>query len=275
MLQASTGPPKVGPLCHSKMDALRKVQEICKSNPNRALTVDPIEIVRVSDTQEGEDGPASGPGGWVPTPLDPPGPVALLLWKTNPEFRAAGSQVRRTILRDKILELTTRVESELKGIRWGKKKIVEQLAAQQTAAVSPPMDTPELDRAIAELYGVQLVLVDEANKKVRFVPEDPRTWSAESDTRQVWAASHGCRAVFHGPGEGAISKGLGTWVAGQESAGWKVFWPEAEGTLEEMKKTMLEKGIGVGRGVDKPKKADYAVALGRGEAQRRLSELFP
>jgi hypothetical protein len=256
------------------VDILRTLQGFCKQNPNWALSVDPIEIRRTSDTQEGEDGPASGPGGWVPTPLDPPGPVALMLWKTNPEFRAGGSQVRRTILRDTIIELTERVKSELKGVRWSRKKVLEQLAAQMTAAVSPPMDTPELDRALAELYNVQLVLVDEANKKVRFVPEDPRVWSAESDERQVWGASHGCRAIFHATREGPISAGLGRWVSSLESAGWRFTWPEAEGALEEMKKEMLAKGIGVGTGLDKPKKADYAVALGKAQAVRRLAELF-
>lgn len=259
------------------MDILEKVQEFCKVNPNRALTVDPIEIRRVSDTQEGEDGPASGPGGWVPTPLDPPGPVALALWKTNPEFRAGGSQVRRTILREAILELTVRVEKELRGIKWHRKKVLEQLAAQQTAAVSPPMDTPELDRALAELYSMQLVLVDEANKKIRFVPEDPRNWSAESEECQIWGASHGCRAVFHATREGPISGGLSAWVSGLESAGWKIFWPEAEGTLEEMKKIMVARGVSVrgsGMATDKPKKVDYAAALGRAQSIWRLTELF-
>lgn len=253
---------------------IQKLQAWCKENPNRTLSVDPIEIRRVSDTQEGENGPASGPGGWVPTPLDPPGPVALLLWSTNPEFRAGSEPVRRSILRDTILELTVRVEKELKGIRWSKKKVIEQLAAQQTAAVSPPMDTPELDRALAELYGVQLVLVDEANKKVRFVPEDPRNWSAASDTCRILGASHGCRAVFHQSGEGAIGPGLAGWVGSLEDGGWKINWPEADGSFEEMKKTMLDRGISVGRSLEKPKKADYAAALGRADALRHLKSLF-
>lgn len=262
------------------MDTLRTLQQWCTENPNRDRSVLPIELRRVSDTQEGEDGPASGPGGWVPTPLEPPGPVALLLWKTNPEFRAGSAQVRRTILRDTILEITKRVSDELKGIRWSKKKVLEQLAAQQTSAVSPPMDTPELDRALAELYQVQFVLVDEANKKVRFVPEDPRNWSKDSggngdseEGRPIIGASHGCRAVFHGPREGRVALGLSAWVEGREAEGWKIFWPEAEGSLEDMKKTMTDRGIGVGRGLDKPKKADYAAALGRAEAIRHLATL--
>jgi hypothetical protein len=81
--------------------SMSKIQTWVKENPNRGRTVAPIEIRVCSDTQEGENevGPAST-GGWVPTPLEPPGPVSLWLWKTDPEFRAATAQVRRTARRE-------------------------------------------------------------------------------------------------------------------------------------------------------------------------------
>jgi hypothetical protein len=192
--------------------------------------------------------------------------VSLYLWKTDPEFRAATSQVRRTILRDAILKLTDRVDKELRGVKWSRKKVLEQLAAQQTSAVSPPMDTPELDAALAHLFGYQKVVLDEANKKVHFFPRDPRTWSAELP---IWGGTAGARAVVHGRGETSVGAGLSSWLGQREKEGWKIDWVEAEGTLEDIKAKMAQKGLGVGAGAaaagSKPKKADWALALGRAE----------
>lgn len=242
---------------------VKQLQGWVKENPHRTRKVIPIEIRVISDTQEGEDAPASAAGGLIPTPLEPPGPVALYLWKTNPEFRAATAAVRRTILRETILELTARVDAELRGVKWSRKKIQEQLAAQQTAAVSPPMDTPELDRGLCELFGYQKIVVDEANKKIRFFPEDPRTWTAENPT---WGSTAGARAVLHRTGENSVGIGLATWLGERETEGWRIDWPEAEGSLEDIKQKMLQRGCGVRAGLSKPKKADWAAALGRAEA---------
>lgn len=252
-------------------ESLIKIREWVKENPHRKRQVLPIEIQVISDTQEGDDIPASAAGGWSPTPLEPPGPVSLWLWKTDPEFRAATAPVRRTILREAILKLTERVEAELRGVKWQRKKVLEQLAAQQTAAVSPPMDTPELDRAMAYLFGYQKVVVDEANKKVRFFPEDPRTWSAELP---VWGSTTGARAVLHARGEGSVGTGLASWLGEREKDGWRVDWPEADGTLEDLKGRLHALGVGVNSGkLEKPKKADYAAAVGKAEAIAHLLKM--
>lgn len=247
-------------------EVLQRIQLWVKQNPNRTRTVVPIEIRVASDTQEGE-AVVAAVAGWVPTPLEPPGPVAHALWMTDPEFRVATAPVRRTILRDTIMTLTARVDTELRGVKWSRKKVLEQLAAQQTAAVSPPMDTPELDRALVHLYGVQKVIVNEAGKKVRFFPADPRTWSTEFP---VWATTTGARAVLHAPGEEPVAHGLAAWIQGREEAGWKIDWPETDATLESIKAEMGRRGIGCGAGLEKPKKADWALALGRADTLRHL-----
>jgi hypothetical protein len=251
------------------MEVLKKIQSWAEKNPHRTREVIPIEISVVSDTQEGVEAPATLPGGWSPTPLEPPGPVSLYLWKTDPEFRGATPAVRRTILRDMILKITERADAELRGIKWQRKKILEQVAAQQTAAVSPPMDTHELDTGMCALFGYQKVSVDEANKKVRFFPADPRTWSAELP---VWGATTGSRAVLHARGESSVGVGLAAWVCEREREGWKIDWPEADGTLEDIKGKMAQRGVGVGPRLEKPKKADWAAALGRVEAIAALGK---
>jgi len=256
----------------SPFKMLDNIREWVKENPHRKRTVIPIEIQTISDTQEGEDQPASAAGGLVPTPLEPPGPVSLILWKTNPEFRAATAQVRRTILRETILTLATRIEEELRGVKWSRKKVQEQLATQQTAAVSPPMDTPELDRALAHLYGYQKLVVDEANKKVRFFPPDPRTWSSEFP---IWGATAGARAVLHKQGENSVGIGLAQWLSDRENDGWKIDWPEADGKLEDLKAKLSQAGLSTGVKLDKPKKADYALAVGKAETLAHLAAFGP
>ena len=242
------------------------LQSWAKQNPNRTRTVIPIEIRIVSDTQEGDSAPATV-AGLVPTPMEPPGPVAAILWVTDPEFRAASSPVRRTILRDTIMVLTARVDSELRGIKWARKKVLEQLAAQQTAAVSPPMDTPELDRALANLYGFQKIVVNEAGKKVCFFPTDPRSWSSEFP---VWATTTGARAVLHMPGEEPVGPGLAEWLKSREEDGWSIDWPEVDASLVSIKAEITNRGIRCKTTLEKLKKADWALALGRADSIRHL-----
>lgn len=249
---------------------MEDLYNILKNNPTRFAKVAPIELKTHSDTQENEEVPTTICG-WTPTPLEPPGPVAAILWKTNPEFRAGTAPVRRTILRDTIVALQTRVESELRGRQWSRKKIMEQLAAQQTADASPPQDTRELDAALAHMYQIQIVFVDEANKKIKWVPENPRTWSASIP---VWGLSVGSRAIYHLPNESSVGTNLSQWLSNRENDGWHTDYPEAEGTLESIKVALSELNVGVGSRIEKPKKADYAAALGRAQMIRHLLTTF-
>jgi hypothetical protein len=244
------------------------LREIFRKNPHIGNTVPPISIQVCSDTNETDEIPSTICG-WVPTPLEPPGPVAAILWKTNPEFRAATLSIRKTILRENIIKLQERIDRELRGHRWSRKKIIEQLVAQQSSDASPPQNTRELNDALAFLYGVQFVFVDEANKKISWSPEDVRTWSTK---RPVWALSLGSRAIFHKIGEEPVGKQLGIWVSNREIEKWRIQWPVAEGTLEALKGRLSTLNIGTGLRIDKPKKADYAIAIGRAEALEMLAK---
>ena len=248
---------------------LSSVRELLLNNVNAGKEVSQISIQVCSDTNEADEIPSTLCG-WTPTPLEPPGPLAAILWKTNPEFRAAAISVRKTILRETIIHLQERVQAELKGHRWSRKKIIEQLVAQQSADASPPQNTRELNDALAFLYEIQIVFVDEANKKISWSPEDVRSWSA---SRPIWAFSVGSRAVFHRAGESPVGLGLAAWVSDRENEKWRVAWPVAEATLEAMKGKLQTLGVGMGIRLEKPKKADYAVVLGRAEALRALETL--
>lgn len=246
-----------------------ELREILLSNPNAKEELPKISIQVCSDTNQTDEIPSTLCG-WIPTPLEPPGPVSAILWKTNPEFRASTIPVRKTILRETILKLQERVEAELRGHRWSRSKIIEQLAAQQSADASPPQNTRELNNALAFLFEVQFVFVDEANKKITLSPEDVRTWSSE---KPIWGLSVGSRAVFHRRGEESVAVNLGKWVSDREHESWKITYPVAEGTLESIKAKLSTLNVGMGTRIEKPKKADYAAVLGRAEALRALEKL--
>jgi len=130
------------------------------------------------------------------------------------------------------------------------------------------MDTPELDRALCHLLGYQKVIVDEAgSKKIKFFPENPLAWSAEYP---VWGSSIGARAVLHRGCEEPVSIGLAKWLQDREDEGWSVPWPPAEGTLDDIRGKLLQRGLRCSPRIEKPKKADYAAVLGRAEAMSHL-----
>jgi hypothetical protein len=66
-----------------------------------------------------------------------------------------------------------------------------------------------------------------------------------------------------------VGKQLGTWVSNRELEKWRIQWPVADGTLEDLKGRM---NLGMGLRIEKPKKADYAAAVGRAEAIQTLAK---
>jgi hypothetical protein len=249
---------------------LHVVRSWIDTNPSRDTHVAPIEIRLKSDTGDAVD-VVNGPAGCVATPLDPPGPVSFYLWHTDPLYRGGGLTLRKQILRETLLEVGKLVESDCKGHRWQRKKILEQLAAQQTAAVSPPQDTHELDEALCYLLGFQKIIVDDIHKKVLHFPANFREWSKD---KPVWTTTLGTRCALHLPGEKHLSSGLGGWLLSQESDGWKITWPTVDGKLDDIKKKCVDLAISP-RGVDKPKKEDWAAILGRSQAASHLLCEFP
>ena len=249
---------------------LQQVRSWIDTNPSRDTSVAPIEIRLKSDTGDAVD-VVNGPGGCVATPLDPPGPVSFYLWHTDPLYRGGGLTLRRQILRETLLEIGKLIETDCKGHKWQRKKILEQLAAQQTAAVSPPQDTHELDEALCFVLGYQKIIVDDIHKKILHFPTNFREWELD---KPVWTTTLGTRCALHLPGENHLSVGLGSWLLGLEAQGWRITWPTVDGKLEEIKKRCMELSISP-RGVEKPKKEDWAAVLGRSQAAGHLLSEFP
>jgi hypothetical protein len=253
-----------------RVKMLEQVKTWIVTNPSRDACVAPIEIRVKSDTGDVSDQAVNYAGGCIATPLDPPGPVSFYLWHTDPLYRGGGLILRRQILRETLVHIAKLVESDCRGHQWRRTKILEQLAAQQTAAVSPPQDTNELDEALCYVLGFQKLIIDDVHKKIIHFPTNFNEWSAE---KPVWSSALGTRCLLHLPGEKHLSHGLGSWLAKMEDDGWKVRWPVPDEKLADLKGRCWEAQL-LPR-VDKPKKEDYAVLLGRHEALANLRTVFP
>jgi hypothetical protein len=247
---------------------LAQVKSWTSQNPNRDMKVNSIEIQTQSDTGSGPE-VLAGPGGLTSTPLEPPGPVSLYHWYTDPVYRAGTASLRRQLLRESLLEIGFRVNLECKGHRFSRPRIHEQLASQQSTHASPTQDTHDLDNALCFLYDYQKIVIDEANKKLLFYPENLMSWTA---SKPIWMCGIGSRCVYHLSGERLMGSQLLSWLAGREEEGYKFRYPVAEGKLDDVKQRCEQLNVRV-KG-EKPKKDDYCAALGKAETLQHLNKEF-
>lgn len=199
-------------------------------------------------------------------PLDPAGPVSFLLYCTEPLYAQATHVLRKQLLREHVLRLQERCDTELKGRRWPRKKILDLLGQQ--CALNLPERSAAFDEGLAELVGCQILLLDRTHKKVEFVPQDPRCWRSD---KPVYVAEIDYRWVF----QATQSFSLLPWITAKEDEGWTVQWPTADGKLEDMKAAVLERNLTAHKaaGADmgsKIKKEDWARTLGRVESLEAL-----
>jgi hypothetical protein len=247
---------------------LAQVVQWTQTNPSRLNSLGPIEIRLKSDTDETAT-VVNGPGGTVATPLDPPGPVSFYLWHTDPMYRGGTQLLRRQILREALVEYNQKITEGCKGHRWSKKKILEQLAAQQSANVSPPQDTPELDDALCYVLNFQKFILDDVHKRVYQYPRDLREWSSEVP---CWMTALGTRCLLHLPGERHLTKGIAGWLSALEEDGWRIEWPTVEAKVDDLKAACESLGLKP-RG-EKPKKEDWSALLGKARAISHLGKEF-
>jgi len=238
-------------------------------NPTKDTTVKRICIQTCSDTNDATDTPVVGPGGVGVVPLDPPGPVSLYLWNTNPEYRAGNFLNRKTILRSFLVEINERFDKELKGRAWSKNLVLSQLQEQESAAVSPPQKTFELNKALCYVLGFQYIEIDEIHKKMYVYPEDLRTWSA---LNPVYLASYGCRSIYTKNHLEEARTFFKTWFFNLEASGYSYTWPTTDGTLKELKEKISQFQLTLNTA--KPKKEELSIYLGKAESIRHINSEF-
>ena len=248
-------------------DIKKNISSWISQNENKDISVPHIKIQVISDTCESSKNPVVGPGKVGVIPLDPPGPVSLYLWHTNPEYRAGNFLTRKTILREFIVSLNGKFEYELKGRQWNRKKAIEQLQEQDSSAVSPPLHTPELSKGICHVLGFQYMEVDEVHKKLFSYPEDLRQWSNEYP---IYLASIGCRSIYIQEKDEEARKFFRSWFFELEKT-HKYEWPQTSGTLKELKETYESFKLSL---PSKSKKEDYSAAVGKAQTIRHMNNEF-
>jgi len=200
--------------------------------------------------------------GFAIYPLDPRATLSRILFSLNPEFRAASHSVKTTILREEVVMLCEKVGG-LNGRKHPKKKILEALSSPV------PGHWDVLDQAMAVIYDVQLIFVNEEAKKISFAPHDLRAWSAEKEV--LIMESNGAEAWEWEQGKLGMKR-AGEFLAEMEDLGWRIVWPEADGTLKAMEERAEEISVSaVDSNGKKLKKEILGARIGRAEAIRNLA----
>lgn len=235
-----------------------KIYEYIESNPFRDVQ---LTIGSTSSTNQGSTWDA-----FTVLPLQPPGALSHFLYATDPLYAAGTPLLRKQLLTEALVPLQSRVDTELVGRKWPRKKIQDQLASQISINLCGYSEL--LEQVLCELFQIQKVVLHRSNQTISLFP-DPRSWTSEkpilvSDTEYCW--------VY----ETQSPIDILAWLTQKEDAGWKVQWPVAEGSLEEVKGALLAKHLTAHPkpGSDgKVRKEDWARALGRAETLSYLALL--
>ena len=236
------------------------IYHIIEKNPKRNQTLPKLEI-SVTSNEEWDK--------FLLTPIDVPGALSFYLWNTDPMYAQGTQNLRKQILSETILELQGRIDSELSGRKWPRKKIAD-LIAGQLAAVDPN-GSELLEQALCHLLGFQKVVIRRRDKKITFYPSDIRLWRSD-------------RPIFYGDDENrwhyepTSHINISQWITEKEDAKWRIEWPLNEGKLEEIRVEMNRLGLiaHLAPGADptsKIKKEDWARSLGRAEGIKALGQL--
>lgn len=245
------------------------VIKLINNNIYKKNSVDPIFIVPISDNDESTPNYVEGPGGVSIIPLNPPGPVSLYLWHTNAEYRAGNFNIRKDILRSMLTKLHERFQTELKGYSSNRVKSIEQLQQQDTSAVSPPMNTPDLNRALNTVLGIQIVEIDDIHKHIVSYPNDIRNFSKEYP---IYLASQGCRSVYIMGKEEEARPFFKSWFFKLQDLEFKYEWPISQGTVKDLKEKLQSYMLSIN--IVKPKKEDYAKVIGKAESIKHINMEF-
>jgi hypothetical protein len=160
-----------------------------------------------------------------------------------------------------LLTMHERVDKELVGRRYPRKKIQDLLAAELSS--QKPSGSPLLDEVLCELFHVQKITLNRKLKSVSFSPPDPRLWTP---TKQVVFGDEDSMWSFTPTSD----LSLGEWLLQKKHDGWNVSWPTADGKYEEIKVALTQRGIAF---TPKQKKDELALVLGKSQAVEILLKI--
>lgn len=239
-----------------------KIYDVVDGNPFRDVTINlrPSEkgIRREQETWDC----------FIQAPLNPPGSLSQFLMNTDPLYSAGSPALRKQLQKEKLMEIEERVDSELVGRKWSRKKIHDALGAQINSSTPPYSDLVE--EVLSQLYSFQKIIIHRKTKSISFFPQDLRVW--KTDTPIYIGDDEGCWAY-----EPTKKRDLLAWMTEKEDEGWKCKWPTADGKLEEIKAEVTKRSLTAhtlpGADSTKVKKEDWARTLGRAQAIETLMNL--
>jgi hypothetical protein len=237
---------------------LPKLYDVVDGNPFRDITLDLPSSAKELRREHMETWDC-----FTQKPLQPPGSLSQFFLCTDPLYSIASVSLRNQLQKEKLLEIHERVEKELVGRRWSRKKIQDALSNQ----INAPSYSELVEQVLGELYRVQKIILHRKTKSISFVPSDLRLW--KSDTPIFVGDDEGCWSY-----EVTEPVNLLEWLTEKEDEQWKLDWPTADGKLEDLKAELQRRSLTAHASFgSKLKKEDWARTLGRCQAIETLVRL--
>ncbi len=209
-------------------------------------------------------------GSWTSETLEPAGILSFLTYLREPMYRAADRQLRKQLYLEALMGFQLELEKKITGTRFvrRRRKIIEVLCSHDHSKCDPE-DILLHEECWASLLGYQFVKISsraETGKRISFVPSALNTWDAE---KPVYFVDEGFETLFLAPEPGYEKKTLATYLSSVEDAGWRINWPQAEGSKEDLEARIIPL-LGMVTVSEKAKKAELATIIGRHEALQVL-----
>ena len=193
--------------------------------------------------------------------LTPAKLITAFLYTKDPIMVPAGQAYVSSQVRDKGFEIQEKALATIRGNR----KLTKANMSEALSTMTPTQEhTKRTALILHELYEVQTVCFDADAKTVWTVPEDLRRWSFAPDST-LWIDAR-CEHMLDWSATGAKELSLGQWLSDRDMDGWTIEWPVAEGSYEDIKQKLGSRNITPRTGGARPKKEDWAKALGKCEA---------
>lgn len=208
-------------------------------------------------------------GKWSSEVLEPAGIISYILWHRNPLYRASNGLLRRQIYNESVLELQQELESKITGTKFSRRR--RRLVEVLNGSCKDAAEIEHHDEFWATVLGHQFVKIStrtDAGHRIHFCPP-VNTWTAN---KPIIFVDENFESVFIAPCEGHERRSLPDYIVKTEDAGWKITWPLAEGTVDELNAAVIPllNKISV---PEKTKKAELATIIGRYNAIQHLIDM--
>jgi hypothetical protein len=214
---------------------------------------------------------SSGTGKWSNELLDPTGIISYILWRRDPLYRVSTGLLRKQLYNEEQFELQKEMESGITGTKFARRrrKLLEVFNGSTTADMEDVLKFQELWADILKVQFVKISTRTEAGHRVSFCPPDISTWTS---SKPIVFVDENFESVFVPPEDGHERKTLATFISAIDDAGWKIDWPLADGSKDELDAAVIPI-INFVTVPEKAKKAELSAILGKYNAIQNINKL--